>query len=85
MEPADSNRLSLHRPRRGRTGFILDAVRPLRGRFFLAILSAGSMTFGHSTRGYWEFAPFGDGEFPLFIYAQKKGLTLFAEKSVLII
>ena len=25
------------------------------------LLSAGSIPFGHSTRGYWEFAPFGDG------------------------
>ena len=24
------------------------------------LLSAGSIPFGHSTRGYWEFAPFGD-------------------------
>ena len=24
-------------------------------------LSAGSIPFGHSTCGYWEFAPFGDG------------------------
>ena len=25
-------------------------------------LSAGSIPFGHSTCGYWEFAPFGDGK-----------------------
>ena len=42
-----------HRPQRGRTGAKLGVVRPLWGRFLPNYwLSAGSMTFGHSTSGY---------------------------------
>ena len=50
------------RPQGGRTTPSLAPVRPLWGRLeSVYLLSAGSMTFGHSTRGYSHSPPLGTG------------------------
>ena len=49
-------------PRRGRTTPSLAPVRPLWGRLESVYqLSAGSIPFGHSTRGYSHSPPLGTG------------------------
>ena len=49
-----------NRPQRGRTTSSLAPVRPLRGRLERGDqLSAGSIPFGHSTRGYSHSPPSG--------------------------
>ena len=40
-------------------------------------LSAGSMTFGHSTSGYWKLAPFGDRRLLAILKNQDKKKSAF--------
>ena len=54
-----------NRPQGGRTTLNLAPVRPLWGRLErVYLLSAGSMTFGHSTSGYSHSPPLGTGGCP---------------------